>query len=245
MLKTLRRVKELQQYHLRALNGEFGAIEDFFFDDRAWTARYFIVNTGGWLGGRKVLISPAAITAVNEQDKVLEVGHTKEQIELSPPMEADKPVSRQYEEQFHRYYKWSFYWELMETLAPDKPPTDPAISLEQSQRGDPCLRSVQEVAGYRIGAIEDEIGHVEDFIVEDHSWAVRYLEIDTRNWLPGKKVLVAPTWVATINWAERRVQVSLPRAAIESAPAYDPSRLISREYEVKLFKHYGHPGYWS
>lgn len=240
MLKTLRRVKELEQYHLRALNGECGAMEDFLFDDRAWTARYFIVNTGGWLGGRKVLISPAAITAVNEQDKVLEVGHTKDQIELGPPVESNKPVSRQYEEQLHRYYQWPFYWELI-----NEPAAGPAISLEESQQGDPCLRSAREVAGYGIGAIDDEIGHVKDFIVEDHSWAVRYMEIDTRNWLPGKKVLIAPAWVAKVNWAERRVQVSLPRAAIESAPAYDPSRLISRDYEVKLFKHYGHPGYWS
>ncbi len=244
MLATLRRVKELEKYRLRAVDGDIGTIADIYFDDHVWVVRYFVVNTGGWLGGRKVLISPVAITAANEQEQVLELGHTKEQIEKSPPVEADKPVSRQYEEQFHRYYKWSFYWEVMKTLAAGEPPADPAASLEESG-GDPCLRSAREAAGYRIGAIDDEMGHVEDFIVEDQSWAVRYMEIDTRNWLPGKKVLIAPAWIAKINWAERSVHVSLPRAAIESAPAYDPTKPISREYEVKLFEHYGHLGYWS
>ena len=133
----------------------------------------------------------------------------------------------------------------MKPLALDKLPADLAVSLEESERGASCLRSAREVAGYRIGAIDDEMGHVEDFIVEDQSWAVRYMEIDTRNWLPGKKVLIAPAWIAKVNWVQRSVQVSLPRAAIESAPAYDASKLISREYEVELFKHYGHPGYWS
>lgn len=241
----LHRVTELESYRLRAVDGDIGTIEDFYFDDHAWTARYFVVNTGGWLGGRKVLISPVAITAVNEQDRVLELGHTKEQIEKSPPIEADKPVSRQYEEQFHHYYKWSFYWEVMKTLAPGEPPADPAVSLEESERGDPYLRSAREVAGYRIGAIDDEMGHVEDFIVEDENWDVRYMEIEAGNWLRGKKILIAPTWIEKVKWAERIVRVSLPRAAIESAPAYDPSKLISREYEVKLFEHYGHPGYWS
>ena len=93
--------------------------------------------------------------------------------------------------------------------------------------------------GYLIHARDGEFGHVRDFILEEPGWAVRYLEVDTRNWLPGKKLLVAPAWIQEVDWTDQEVQVDLPRATIQTAPEYDSSTVISREYQVALYRHYG------
>ena len=117
--------------------------------------------------------------------------------------------------------------------------TAPVIS------GDVHLRNTEEVSSYHIAATDGEIGRVEDFIVEDDSWTIRYLAIDTRNWWPGRKVMVSPQWIAAIDWAQAKVHVNLSRHGIKQSPEYDSSKLISREYETQLYRHYGQTGYWA
>ena len=70
-----------------------------------------------------------------------------------------------------------------------------ALELGGKERDDPHLRSSRAVTGYHIQATDGDLGHVEDFIVDDHSWTIRYMVLDTTNWWPGKKVLVAPDWI--------------------------------------------------
>jgi hypothetical protein len=113
------------------------------------------------------------------------------------------------------------------------------------QESDPHLRSTREVIGYHIQARDGEIGHVEDLIVEDEIWFIRYLVIDTRNWLPGRKVLVAPAWAEQVNWVERRVYLDLSRETVKNSPEFDPSMPVNREYEVRLYDYYGRPKYWG
>lgn len=115
---------------------------------------------------------------------------------------------------------------------------------ELEEGSDPHLRSSREIMGYRIQARDGEIGHVEDWIVEDEIWAIRYLIVDTGNWLPGKRVLVAPAWVETMNWADREVRIDLKRETIEGSPEFDPAEAINREYEGRLYDYYGRPKYW-
>ncbi|MBK9166200.1 MAG: PRC-barrel domain-containing protein [Bryobacterales bacterium] len=110
--------------------------------------------------------------------------------------------------------------------------------------GDPHLRSVREVSGYRIRAADGEIGRVADFIVDTDGWAIRYLVVDTRNWLPGRKVLVAPRWVQSIDWGDRLVHVRLHREDIKNSPEFDPNEPVNREYEARLYDYYGRPRYW-
>ena len=115
---------------------------------------------------------------------------------------------------------------------------------QKEQAEDRHLRSTQEVTGYYIGATDGEIGHVEDFIIDDESWSIRYIVVDTRNWWPGKKVLASPEWIEKVSWADSTVYVELTRAAIKSAPEYDASSPIDRDYEDRLHTHYGRQGYW-
>lgn len=248
-MNLLQTARELERYSLLAVDGEIGSVEEFYFDDTTWAIRYLVVNTGGWLTGKHVLISPVAIGEVDEDEATINIELTRNQIENSPPISADRPVSRQYELAYYQYYNWTPYWELgpisgfpMEGMPMTPPPAQGEISMPGAE--ETHLRSTAEVKGYAIAARDGEIGHAEDFIVDTQYWVIRYLEIDTRNWWPGKHVLINPGWIEEISWAERAVSVGLTRGAIKGAPGFDPYKAISRDYETRLFKHYGRPVYW-
>ncbi len=244
-MMQLRRIRELTEMTLRATDGEIGAVKEVYFDDRNWTVRYLVVTTGGWLLGRRVLLAPMAVGQVDDADGAIRMNLTREQIETAPPMDTAKPLSRQQEEAYYRHFHWQPYWQpgpmFWQSRVPYPGTAHPAVSESIAQEpAEPShLRSSDEVTGYRIHAVDGEIGHVEDLVADDAEWIIRYAEVDTRNWLPGKKVLVSIARIQRLSWAERSVDVSLTRQAIESAPAYDPSELITPDYEVELFKHYG------
>ncbi len=159
------------------------------------------------------------------------------------------PVSRQYETQLVEYYNWYPYWEGPHAWGPAMTPfttaavrTEPIQSIEAG--GQSHLRSVREVTGYHIQALDDTIGHVEDFLLEGRTWAIRYLVVDTRNWLPGRKVLIPPAWASTIDWKRSLLNVRVDRGAVEASPVYDKERPLTREDEMALFEHYDAKPYW-
>jgi hypothetical protein len=240
----LRSVKDLRGYIIGAIDGEIGQVHELYFDDQSWIVRYLVVDTGTWLPGRRVLLSPMALGQPDWETHVLPVGLTKEQVENSPPIAVDKPVSRQMESDLHAYYGWRPYWSGPAPVAAQAVAAAEAKRRATGEWADPHLRSTREVIGYHIEASDGEIGHVEDLIVDDEAWILRYLVIDTRNWLPGKKVLVAPAWTKAVDWAQRRVHVDLSRETIENGPTYDPAAPVNREYELQLYDYYGRPYYW-
>ena len=117
-------------------------------------------------------------------------------------------------------------------------------STQGEKAWDPHLRSTHDVSGYHIQAADGEIGHVEDFIIDDETWAIRYLIVDTRNWWPGKKVLVSPQWIERVSWSESKVFVNLSRETIKQSPEYTEESLLTRDYETGLHRHYNRQGYW-
>jgi hypothetical protein len=243
---------------IAAADGDIGSVKDLYFDDLTWTIRYLVVDTGAWLPGRQVLISPMSVRGP-VTDRVT-VDLDQEQVRDSPPVEADKPVDRQQEEALARYYNYRYYWEgpyRWGLLAyPGMPPvpapvaTDPVVEEMMAREreraeGDPALRSARDVTGYYIAALDGDIGHVEDFLVDDHAWAIRYMIVDTRNWWPGKKVVVSPEWIKTVSWAESKVHVDLRQDEIKAAPPYEPTASFDRTYEARLFEHHGRRKYWE
>jgi hypothetical protein len=122
---------------------------------------------------------------------------------------------------------------------------EPVQEVPELESADPHLRSAEEVRGYHIQATDHEIGHVEDYIVDDVSWSIRYMVVDTRNWLPGKKVIISPSWIGFVDWCNRSVEVLLTREEVKESPEYDPLTPVNREYEVRLYDFYGRPKYWS
>jgi len=243
------KTKTLKGYKLDSLDGEFGEVEEFYFDDHHWTIRYLVANTGNWLTGRQVLISPYALVAAIKAEEHIAVDLTKKQIEDSPSLNSDKPVSRQFEESYFGYYGWPTYWSgslmwgsypyIVRDREEWKTPTP------SENEWDPNLRSTDAVQGHKIQALDGEIGHVEDFIIDDETWTIRYLVVDTKNWWPGKKVLISPQWIERVSWSELEVSVNLSREAIKESPEYTEESLLTRDYETGLHKHYLRQGYWS
>ncbi len=245
----LRRAKELGGYKLGARDGDIGKVKEFYFDDRSWTVRYLVADTGGWLSGRRVLISPYALDLADEADKVIPVDLTRAQIEKGPAPETDKPVSRQYERAYYSYYGWPAYWGGPYAWGMGAYPLRGSAFWSEDPRPaedeDPHLRSTEDVTGRDIQAQDGGIGHVEDFVIDYETWAIRYLIVDTKNWWPGKKVLISTRWIDRISWEESKVFINLTRGAIREGPEYTEDTLITREYEISLHRFYDLEGYWA
>jgi hypothetical protein len=237
---------------IHATDGELGTVDQFYFDDETWAIRYLAVETG-WLGGRQVLISPMSVLHTDWPAKRLDVSLTKKQVENSPNINTHLPVSRQHEAEYNLYYGYPYYWGGPYLWGPVLYPADLAIPTTASTKAagkietestDSHLRSTEAITGYYVEATDGEIGHVDGFVIDDEAWAIRYVEVATRNWLPGKKVLISPAWIERVSWEESKVYAGLSREAIKSCPEYLLSRPLTREYEDQLHAHYGRPPYW-
>ena len=246
----LSKAKTLEKYKLIGKDGKIGRVEDFYFDDRHWVIRYLVVETGNWLTGRQVLLSPYSLEAINKEEENITVSLSEKQIEDSPPLESAKPVSRQFEKDYFSYYGYPTYWqgEFLWGTSPflirefEKQEDE---KREKEKSWDPHLRSTDNVTGHHIQAKDGVIGHVEDFIIDDETWAIRYLIIDTKNWWGGKKVLISPNWIDRISWEELKVYVNLTKESIKNSPEYSDDLFVSRDYEDKLHEHYKRKGYWK
>jgi sporulation protein YlmC with PRC-barrel domain len=251
----LRSLKDLERYTVNATDGDIGRVEDFLLDDEHWTIRYLAVDTVEFLDGRQVLISPISFRQAEWSTHRFHLALTMANIENCPSIDMDKPVSRQHEQDFNQYYGYPPYWgfsgvwgmgdsaALLATKRGEVAAARQAVKSEKRSY-DVHLRSTNEVRGYNIQGKDEAIGHVEDFIVDDETWEVRYLVIDTSNWWFGKRVLIAPQWASRISWEKKIVYIEMSRDSIEHSPELDPSLVINREYETHLYANFGRPAYW-
>jgi hypothetical protein len=249
----LTKTSHLKGFVIRATDGELGTVDQFLFDDDTWAIRYLTIETGGWLGGRRVLISPFSVVYTDWQAKRLDVALTREQVEKSPDIDTHRPVCRQHEAEYLGYYGYPFYWGGPYLWGPAFSPAGMAISTTaltealdktHSESTDSHLRGSEAVTGYQVAATNGEIGHVDGFLMDDEVWLIRYVEVATQNWWPGGKVLISPGWVIRVSWADSTVFVGLSQDAIKNGPEYEDSTPITREYENRLYLHYGKPPYW-
>lgn len=251
----LRSLRDLEDYTVRATDGDLGTVVKFLFDDEHWIIRYLVVRTGGpiFQDGRQVLISPISFGRADWHSRRFHLALTMDRIYNSPSVDLDKPVSRQQEQHYSHYYGYPNYWGsagLWGTgIYPtalgsgpkrdDLPPQDPRASS-----GDVHLRCDSDVRGYRVEGTNGVVGHIRDFVVEDGTWRVRYMVVNTRNWWFGRHVLISPRWAYRISWVERKVYVDLSRSAVKESPEWEPAALLDRAYETRLHDHYGRPTYW-
>lgn len=238
-MRQPRKIGHLQNYLFQTEEGEIGRLKELYFDDKSWNVRYLVVQTGRWLFGRDILLIPSVIETIDDQHNTVQVNLTRKQIENAPKPDDKKPVSQHYLQEYYRYYNWQPYW-ADDPLMQPIPPIPPEPQPDHPQTPEhPHLRSSKEVTGYQLETENGTIGQVDDFIIDDQDWVLRYFEVDTRRWRPGGHVLISPAWISEIDWFRQLVLVSLPPELIESAPAYDSSRVISRDYQLSLYKHYG------
>jgi sporulation protein YlmC with PRC-barrel domain len=268
MLRTL---KELTSYTIGASDGDVGHVKDVYFDDEDWVIRYLVVETGSWLSSRKVLISPYSIGNADWVAHRLPARISKEQVKNSPDIDTEKPVSRQHEIQYADYYSYPYYWDgsgywgdglyaptMGESRALGTAGDASRAAVQQEvadvyaraeharhEQDDPHLRSSEAVVGYHVQASDGDIGHVSGMLVDEESWAIRYLVVDTSNWWMGHQVLVTPQWITAVDWYESKVHVNLTRKSIQGAPVFDSSFALNRQHELDLYRYYERPNYWE
>lgn len=258
----LNAVSSLKGFEIQAKDGTLGTVSDFLFDDSTWKVRWMVVDTGRWLTGRQVLVHPSAVISADYGERALVVGLTKAQVQDSPSILWDRPVSQQMQDDLYGYYGWdplwgggmyggSLYGGMGAIASPLSPPAYFGVAaVREAERcetgrdeGDPHLRSIAEVTGYHIQATDGGIGHVQDVLIDNASWGIRYLIVDTSNWWVGQHVLISPYAVAGVDWSERHIRLDLTREKIKSSPSWNPSNLVTGEFERRLHNHYDWPGY--
>jgi uncharacterized protein YrrD len=251
----LHSAKELLGLSVAETDGELGTIDDLYFDDAQWTVRYLVVDTGGWMTGRDVLIPIHALQSVDWAEETLRVGLTRQQIKDSPGIDAAKPVSRQHETDLYNHYGYPYYWTgpylwgatSFPTIVHAEPfgdmnrPQEVARVEQEREHQDPHLRSAKEVIGYAIEATDDNVGHIEDLMIDDKEWSVRLIAVDTDHWWPDKSVLLSPQRIRGISWSDSRVKVDLNRSEVENSEEYDPANPPPLGPKYDLYRRFGMP----
>jgi hypothetical protein len=244
----LRSFRELRGTALVAADGPMGDVHDIYFDDHEWVVRYYVIDTGKWLPGRKVLLPPHTVRPPLPDSLALPVDLTREQVRNSPDIDTERPIERQAELALYEHYGWAPYWVAIEPPAPVVPIKTAGEAAEAERQamigrlgGDPHLRSGKEISDYRVEAMDGEIGQIDDLLLDDQTANIRYAVVDTRNWLPGKHVLIAPQWIREVTWAESKAFVNLTREAVRHSPVYTSLAALDKEYESRLYGHYGYP----
>jgi hypothetical protein len=225
---------------IHATDGDIGSVEDLYFDDHAWTVRYLVADLGNWLPGRQVLVSPQSRARAEAAAGRILFNLTGEQIRNSPDVATALPMLRNSEAALAHYYGWPTYWtgSLYTGMAPvgltPVPQEEPTPAEDTAPEHAPHLRSFRDVCGYRLQAMDRQVGHFADLLIEDRDWSIRYIEIDTRNWLPGRKVLMPPKWALEFRADSRTVGVAATSDQLKSLPRFDGHLPISSDVEREL-----------
>ena len=242
----------IRGYAIAGSDGHLGTVSDLLFDDAGWKMRWLVVDTGRWLPGREVLLPTSALGHPDPVRREFSVKLTRLQIRQSPDVEKDFPISRQAESDLYDYYGWDPYWTNGyfgdgAIAAPFVPPLfhngsvlrDPGTVEPSKKVGDPHLRSVDVLVGYHVHATDGEIGHIEDFLLDDAVWRFRYIKIDTKNWWPGRRVLISPRSIRNMDWTQRLVELDVSRQKVRESPPYDPCVTVDGAYEEAFLTYYG------
>jgi len=250
----LRKLSTINGYSIQAQDGELGHVQDCYFDDEKWTIRYIVVKTGFWLFGREVLISPHSVERIDFDAKCLCVAHTQEQVKGSPDIDTHRPISRRKESEFHIYYNFPAYWGGVGLWGQDMYPrgtetiTDAQNDETQKRKADDedvHLRSIAEISGYRVRAVDNYAGSVTDFIFDETDWALRYVVLKGSGELQSGRYLISPKWIDQMIWSQATVNVNVSLPSLQSAPTYDASVPVTRELEEALFQHFTTHPYWE
>ncbi|MCF8084275.1 MAG: PRC-barrel domain containing protein [Deltaproteobacteria bacterium] len=245
--------RNLMEVNIQAEDDEVGPCKDFLIDDTDWCVRYMVADTHKWLPGRRVLISPIALGTPDWELKHIPVKMTRAEIEASPPLEANAPVSRRYERQYFNYFGWPPYWVGPAAWGAVPYPYlafDMQQTVQPQDKEDPekChLRSVKELTGYSIQAEDEDVGDLHECVVDVPSWSIRYLVVDISKWYQpkGRKILIIPDCIKDIDWADRQIHINVAREDIKNCPEYDAEAPLDRDFEIVLHDYYGWPRYWE
>lgn len=246
--------EDLLKYSIRAQDGPLGSVTDMLCSDDTWTVRYLVVKAGDTdqsesEGRGPILLSPMALEPLDRQEKIVPIHLTTDRVKNAPPLDAHKPVSRHYEAKYYDYFGWPYYWAGGPIWGPFFTPGESARTetrLIRKSGGEveppehPHLRSAEEIRTYRFEDREGRaLGPIEDFIIDEDTYRVKYLQLKTRRWLPGRHVLLPTERIRSVSWADKKVSAEIPRDVVKAAPERDRSEPIVRLDEQPIRFHYG------
>lgn len=247
--------KDLRNFRVETKDGKRASVKDIYFDDEKFAVRYLILNSGPWKFGKKVLVSPFLVEKVEAASGWIMLKIDREGLGLCPEIDENQPISREMERQysdrlFLPYYwggagLWGLYATPYGTYSPELRQRYEYPLSDIGHGAENHLRSAREVSGYHVNARDERLGHVDDFIIDETDWSIRYFVLHTSDWRTGKSVLVAPDWLDEILWSTKTAYFNVDRSSIEGAPVYDPARPFDKEFETRLYRHYDKPAYWD
>ncbi|HEX8949328.1 MAG TPA: PRC-barrel domain-containing protein [Dissulfurispiraceae bacterium] len=249
----LRGLQSVAGYAVIAKDGEVGAVEEFLFDDREWAIRFIVVRTGDWLPGKKVLLPPSVLEEPDWELPKLHITIERAQLARGPILGAHEPASRMFQIDLYKHFGWAPFWLEEEYFNVPLHPSEVSsgLSRDQEKADDPHLLSTADTIEYRVEALNGDVGHPEDFVMDEDDWIIYYFAValDRSENVPeeetAKSVLIATEWVQKTAKEAGRVYLELDRDAVLRSPAYDPALPVDREYELELYDHYGRPRYWD
>ena len=223
--RMLHLVHQVINTPVRALDGEIGFLDDCLVEPSRWVVRYVVVRTGDWLEARRVLLSPMSIAAPWGRSGI-QLLVKQAQVAEAPPL-VQSAFGRQEESTLLQFYGQPYYWggsnvwgmfDTPAQLVSASPSGQPDFVAED---GTEDLRSIEETVGYHIAAADGEIGHVDDFLIDEQSWRIRHLVVDTSNWIGGRSVVVSTTAVERIDRDRRVLHVRQSRDEIRRSLSFD------------------------
>lgn len=242
----LRRLKDLLDRPVSAEDGEIGVTKGFFFDDRQWVVRYVIVETPSKPHLRETIISTAALKNLDWESGKISTDLWLAQVWNGPGVDLESPPDIAQEERIARYYGWPVYWNALgtEVHRPTVMPSGGRAMVVERESTLHALRSTRGMVYFGVRTIDGEIGEITDFLADEASWKIRYFEVDSCDFMNGRRVLLSPDWADAVEWHNHTVEMPLSKSTVKESPAYDPASPVTRDYENKLFDHYKMPKYW-
>jgi hypothetical protein len=244
----------IENSKIHATDGAVGKVTTFLFDEEQWVLRYIVAKYGFLFFGGRILLSPISVTGTVGDGEEIRVGLTKGQIKNAPSADLARPISRRKEEQFHRYYQIPVYWGGAGLWGSAMTPMEAGtVTYEPNAEQEPIgaaeeeyhLRSTNEVEGYRVHATDKEVGTVASFLIEDSTWAVRYLRIDATEEIGNGNLYVSPHWVDEISWIERKISLEMDSTRLSEAPTVGVEGTLTRDEEEQLHEFFGQARYWK
>ena len=217
---------------IKAVDGDIGGTVDLLFDQATWSMRWVVVKTGGWLLGHKVLIHPSAIMRTDIARRANEGGSvtvrlTQAEVKGSPDPSQDEPVSQQLEGHLYAGPGCDPLWGGTGYFGMYSGDAARDALGRRPDQGDPNLRSTSAVTGYDVFATDGAVGHVEDFLFDDRTWAIASIIVNPKNWGAGQPVLLSPRAVTGIGWSDQQVRVNVTRDQVRCSPLWMPGVFAS------------------
>jgi hypothetical protein len=247
----IRSLRDLIGYVVAAEDRELGKCKDFLLDDVSWAVRYMVADTRKMLPGRKVVISPHFLGDPEDETRRFHVHLSKEEVEASPPLLEDAPVTREYEVMWYDHFGLSYYWLKSDKRGMTENPS--AIALDEREEPESGvapsekehLLSLEKMTDFHVDVLDGGIGRFADVLASTRTWQGRYAIVDTGKWLPGRQVCILTDCINWVNPVDRKIGVGLTKEAIRRSPEYHPYVPMNKEYQVVLHDYYGWPKYWG